>query len=66
MDLTPENVNGVNNDIHKSAKDANNSNDICISHFSKMAAVDIEFNDVTYSVPSTRKGNKSFFKLICN
>ncbi|XP_018356652.1 PREDICTED: ATP-binding cassette sub-family G member 1-like [Trachymyrmex septentrionalis] len=52
MDLTPEGkVNGADNGVCE--KDAfNNVNGvICMSYLSKMAAVDIEFNDVTYSIP---------------
>lgn len=71
MDLTPENniniagngVNGVNG-VHGNAKDAfNNGNGTpCMSYLSKMAAVDIEFNDVTYSVPSPRKESKMILR----
>lgn len=65
MDFIPENnVNGADNGVHESAKNAFNGNGIkYMSYLSKMAAVDIEFNDVTYSVPS-RKGNKFFLKLM--
>lgn len=38
-----------------------------MSYASKMAAVDIEFNDLTYAVPSSRKGKGNLihiFKLI--
>ncbi|XP_071647246.1 ATP-binding cassette sub-family G member 1 isoform X3 [Temnothorax longispinosus] len=65
MDLTPENnVNGTGNAVHESAKDAfNNSNGTtCMSYLSKMAAVDIEFNDVTFSVPSSRKESKMLLR----
>lgn len=36
-----------------------------LSYASKMAAVDIEFNDVTYAIPSSRKGkrNHTNFKI---
>ncbi|XP_018366982.1 PREDICTED: ATP-binding cassette sub-family G member 1-like [Trachymyrmex cornetzi] len=56
MDLTPEGkANGADNGVRE--KDAfNNINDVtCTSYLSKMAAVDIEFNDVTYSVPIPRE-----------
>jgi len=59
MALIPKNnnVNEISNG--KSTKEgSNNGNGITgMSFLSKMAAVDIEFNDVTYSVPSSRKGN---------
>lgn len=64
MDLTPENnINGTGNGVHESAKDAfNNSNGTTrMTYLSKMVAVDIEFNNVTYSIPSTGTGNQSFF-----
>lgn len=65
MDFIPENnINGANG-VHESAKDAfDNGNDTkYMSYLSKMAAMDIEFNDVTYSAPTiTRKGNKLFLK----
>ena len=60
MDLTPENnVNGTSNGVHEKEKDAFNKGNgtTCMTYLSKMAAVDIEFNDVTYSAPSTQKGN---------
>ncbi|KYN06508.1 PREDICTED: ATP-binding cassette sub-family G member 1-like [Cyphomyrmex costatus] len=63
MDLTPESkVNEVDNGVCK--KDAfNNSNDVtCMQYLSKMAAVDIEFNDVTYSVPIPRQEPKTILK----
>ncbi|XP_012062877.1 PREDICTED: ATP-binding cassette sub-family G member 1-like [Atta cephalotes] len=56
MDLIPEDkVNGADNGVCE--KDAfNNVNVVTrISYLSKMAAVDIEFNDVTYSVPIPRE-----------
>ncbi|XP_018058518.1 PREDICTED: ATP-binding cassette sub-family G member 1-like [Atta colombica] len=57
MDLIPEDkVNGADNGVCE--KDAfNNVNVVVtrISYLSKMAAVDIEFNDVTYSVPIPRE-----------
>jgi len=60
MALIPENndVNGTSNG--KSTKESsNNGNGITsMSFLSKMAAVDIEFNDVTYTLPSSRKGNQ--------
>lgn len=31
-----------------------------LSHFTKMAPIDIEFNDLTYSVPNGRR-SESFF-----
>ena len=64
MDLIPEDkVNGADNGVCE--KDAfNNVNVVTrISYLSKMAAVDIEFNDVTYSVPIPR-GNQLLFKTI--
>lgn len=63
MDFTSENnVNEAGNGVHQSAKDAfNNGNGVkYMSYLSKMAAVDIEFNDVTYSVRTSRKGKKLF------
>lgn len=59
MDFTPENIiNGAG--ICENAKDSfnNDKNITQMAYLSKMAAVDIEFNDVTYSVPSLRKGNQ--------
>jgi len=60
MALIPENNNGTNNGVRKSTEEgSNNGNGITsMSFLSKMAAVDIEFNDVTYTVPSSRKGNQ--------
>jgi len=61
MALIPENnnVNGTSNGACKSTKEgSNNDNSITsMSFLSKMAAVDIEFNDVTYTLPTSRKGN---------
>ncbi|XP_011878504.1 PREDICTED: ATP-binding cassette sub-family G member 1-like [Vollenhovia emeryi] len=60
MDPTSENnVNGVGDGIHDSTKDVtfNNSKGI-MSHLSKMAAVDIEFNDVTYAVKTGPRQSK--------
>ncbi|KAG5307701.1 ABCG1 protein, partial [Acromyrmex insinuator] len=56
MDLTPEGkANGADNGVCQ--KDAfNNDNGVTyVSYLSKMAAVDIEFNDVTYSIPIPRE-----------
>jgi len=61
MDLIPEDkVNGADNGVCE--KDVNNVV-TRISYLSKMAAVDIEFNDVTYSVPIPR-GNQLLFKTV--
>lgn len=62
MDLVPKNnVNGTGSNVHESARNAfNNNGTTCVSHLSKMAAVDIEFNNVTYSVSNLQKGNKLF------
>jgi len=62
MDLIPEDkVNGADNGVCE--KDAFNNVVTRISYLSKMAAVDIEFNDVTYSVPISR-GNQLLFKTV--
>ncbi|XP_011878502.1 PREDICTED: ATP-binding cassette sub-family G member 1-like isoform X2 [Vollenhovia emeryi] len=62
MDPTSENnVNGVGNGIHKSMKDTLDNGNGTMSHLSRMAAVDIEFNDVTYSV---KTGPKEFKMLL--
>jgi len=63
MDLIPKNnVNGTDSDVDESARNAfnNDNGTTCMSHLSKMAAVDIEFNNVTYSVSNLQKGNKLF------
>jgi len=63
MDLTPENhVNGASNGVHESAINNGTVTTCMLSYLSKMAAVDIEFNDVTYSVPSSRKESKMLLK----
>lgn len=67
MDFTPENIiNGPSNGVCESAKNAFSNGNVTrhMSYLTKMAAVDIEFNDVTYSVPSPRKGNHHYhFKI---
>ncbi|XP_039305439.1 ATP-binding cassette sub-family G member 1 [Solenopsis invicta] len=65
MDLTSKNnLNGTNNGVHEKTKNAFNKGNgtTCMTYLSKMAAVDIEFNDVTYSAPSIRKGSKMILK----
>jgi len=37
-----------------------------MSYASKMAAVDIEFNDLTYTVPSSRKGKVNHIYIYIN
>ncbi|XP_017760131.1 PREDICTED: ATP-binding cassette sub-family G member 1-like isoform X1 [Eufriesea mexicana] len=38
---------------------------VSLSHLKKMAPIDIDFNDLTYTVPSGRKGTKVILKGIC-
>jgi len=59
------NINEVN-DIasHKSERTISgncNKSFTQLLYLSKLAAIDIEFNDLTYSVPNSRKGNHSHF-----
>lgn len=64
MELTLENnVNGTSGNgsvYHAGEKGVFNNNgnsSTQISYLSKLPAVDIEFNDLTYSVAQSRKGN---------
>ncbi|XP_050450728.1 ATP-binding cassette sub-family G member 1-like isoform X2 [Cataglyphis hispanica] len=66
MELTARN-NMKENDNNKTVEkiSANDKRFIrTVSYASKMAAVDIEFNDLTYAVPSSRKESKMLLKGI--
>ncbi|XP_032666036.1 ATP-binding cassette sub-family G member 1 isoform X2 [Odontomachus brunneus] len=62
MELIPENnAKGINEGVKNDLK---NDDPIRMSHLSKMAAVDIEFNDLMYSVPGSRKGSNLILRGI--
>jgi len=54
------NING-NHAGHKGIFEDCNRSSAQLSYLSKLAAIDIDFNDLTYSVPNSRKGNHLHF-----
>ncbi|KAL6268669.1 hypothetical protein P5V15_001800 [Pogonomyrmex californicus] len=64
MALTSEEIKRTGNGIHKNVMDNfNNGNGSTgMSYLTKMAAVDIEFDDLTYTIPTSRKESKMILK----
>ncbi|XP_078036477.1 ATP-binding cassette sub-family G member 1 [Augochlora pura] len=51
--------------LHRGQRDPTRDASVPLSHLKKMAPVDIEFNDLTYTIPFSRKGSKVILRGIC-
>lgn len=65
MELTENNVKEAGGMRCEDIKNTCSNGNECaqVSYFSKMSAIDIEFNDLKYSVPSHLKGTKFYFTI---
>nr|XP_033326604.1 ATP-binding cassette sub-family G member 1-like [Megalopta genalis]XP_033326605.1 ATP-binding cassette sub-family G member 1-like [Megalopta genalis]XP_033326606.1 ATP-binding cassette sub-family G member 1-like [Megalopta genalis] len=51
--------------LHRCQRAPTRDASVPLSHLKKMAPVDIEFNDLTYTIPFSRKGSKVILRGIC-
>ncbi|XP_053980636.1 ATP-binding cassette sub-family G member 1-like [Hylaeus volcanicus] len=59
MSLSSEfNAADTNDGIYENSKLMSTKATVSLSHFKRMAPIDIEFNDLTYTIPYGRKGKK--------